>query len=189
MREPASGPDARRLRRRRTHAARPTGSAASSTGRSSSTTPDDAAPIVYLPGYRQGQLRAVEEAPAEIQPIAELQYRGAVFSQVNGKDWTIPAFLQANTYGGLGIEVAADNATQAAIRAGTRAAGFGPGQRLRPPAPLKAAFFNDLLAPDLPRPILEWLDDPVAFQASLLRCRVVGLPRAVPPRLPPRSRR
>lgn len=127
---------------------------------------DDAAPIVYLPGYGKGHLRAVEEAPAEIQPIAELQYRGAVFSQVNGKDWTIPAFLQTSSYGGLGIEVAADNATRAAIRQARAQLGSVRVSRLKGAAPLKAAFFNDLLAPDLPRSILEWLDDPVAFRAG-----------------------
>ena len=127
---------------------------------------DDAAPVIYLPGFGKAQLRAVEEAPAEIQPIAELQYRGAVFSQVNGKDWTLPAFLQASTYGGLGIEVAADNATRAAIRQARVQLASVRVSRLKTSAPLKAGFFNDLLAPDLPRLILEWLDDPVAFKAG-----------------------
>jgi hypothetical protein len=127
---------------------------------------DEAAPIVYLPGYGKAQLRAVEEAPAEIQPIAELQYRGAVFSQGNGKDWTLPAFLQASTYGALGIEVAADNATRTAIRQARVQLASVRVSRLKAAAPLKAAFFNDLLAPDLPRFILEWLDDPVAFKAG-----------------------
>jgi hypothetical protein len=127
---------------------------------------DDAPPVVYLPGYGKGQLRAVEEAPAEIQPIAELQYRGAVFAQVNGKDWTVPAFLQANTYGGLGIEVASDAATRAAIRQSRVQLASVRLARLRSAAPLRSAFFNDLLAPDLPRMVLDWLDDPIAFKAK-----------------------
>jgi hypothetical protein len=127
---------------------------------------DDAAPLIYLPGYGKAQLRAIEEAPAEIQPIAELQYRGAVFSQVNGKDWTIPAFLQAGSYGGLGIEVAADNATRAAIRQAREQLASVRVERLKAGAPLGAGFFNELLAPDLPRLILEWLDDPVVFKAA-----------------------
>ena len=128
--------------------------------------PDDAPPVVYLPGYGKGQLRAVEEAPAEIQPIAELQYRGAVFAQVNGKDWTIPAFLQANNYGGLGIEIGSDNATKAAIRQSSVQLASVRVARLRSAAPLRASFFDELLAPDLPRLILEWLDDPVAFKSA-----------------------
>ena len=127
--------------------------------------PDDVAPVVYLPRYGKSQLRAVEGAPAEIQPIAELQYRGAVFAQVNGKDWTVPAFLQANTYGGLGIEVASDNATRAAIRQSRLQLALVRISQLRSAAPLRASFFNDLLAPDLPRMVLDWLDDPTDFQA------------------------
>jgi hypothetical protein len=126
---------------------------------------DDAPPVVYLPGYGKGQLRAVEEAPAEIQPIAELQYRGAVFAQVNGKDWTVPAFLQANAYGGLGIEVASDAATRAAIRQSRVQLASVRVGRLRSAAPLRSPFFNDLLAPDLPRMVLDWLDDPTAFKS------------------------
>jgi hypothetical protein len=127
---------------------------------------DDAAPVIYLPRFGKAQLRAVEETSNEIQPIAELQYRGAVFSQMNGKDWTLPAFLQAGTYGGLGIEVAADNATRRAIREARVQLASVRVSRLKTSAPLKAGFFNDLLAPDLPRLILEWLDDPTAFKAG-----------------------
>lgn len=125
---------------------------------------DAAAPIVYMPGYGRAHLRAIEEAPDEIQPLAELQYRGAVFSQVNGKDWTLPAFLQASTYGGLGIEVAADNATKSAIRQARVQLASVRVTQLRAATPLKAGFFNQLLAPDLQRLILEWLDDPAAFR-------------------------
>jgi hypothetical protein len=128
--------------------------------------PDDAPLVVYLPGYSKGQLRAVEEAPAVIQPLAELQYRGAIFAQVNGKDWTVPAFLQSNTYGGLGIEVGSDNTTKAAIRKSSVQLASVRVERLRSAAPLRASFFDELLAPDLPRLILEWLDDPIAFKAS-----------------------
>jgi hypothetical protein len=127
---------------------------------------DDEAPVIYLPGYGKTQLRAVEEAPPEIQPIAELQYRGAVFSQQNGKDWTIPAFMQSSTHGGLGLEVAADNSTRAAIRQARAQLTSVRISRLRSAAPLRAAFFEDLLAPDLPRLVLEWLDDPLAFKSS-----------------------
>jgi hypothetical protein len=128
--------------------------------------PDDAPLVVYLPGYSKGHLRAVEEAPAVIQPLAELQYRGAIFAQVNGKDWTVPAFLQSNTYGGLGIEVGSDNTTKAAIRKSSVQLASVRVERLRSAAPLRASFFDELLAPDLPRLILEWLDDPVAFKSA-----------------------
>lgn len=127
---------------------------------------NDGAPVIYLPGHGRAELRAIEESPAEIQPIADLQYRGAVFTQVNGKDWTIPAFLQSTSYGGLGVEVGADGATRTAIRQACHKLGGVRLATLRASAPLRAAFFNELLTPDLPRLILEWLDDPAAFRAT-----------------------
>jgi hypothetical protein len=54
-------------------------------------------------------LRATEECPDELKPLAELQYRGVFWSQVNGKDWTITAFLQTN-HGGLQLKIAKDQA-------------------------------------------------------------------------------
>jgi len=58
-----------------------------------------AVPVIYLPGVSRSTLRATEDCPAELKPLAELQYRGVFWSQVNGKDWTISAFMQTN-YGG-----------------------------------------------------------------------------------------
>src|SRR5262249_36140791 len=53
--------------------------------------PADAIPIVYLPGVSRPTLRATEDCLVELRPLAELQYRGALFSQSNGKDWTLAA--------------------------------------------------------------------------------------------------
>ena len=73
------------------------------------------APVIYLPGISRTDLRAIESCPRALQPLAELQYRGAFWSQVNGKDWTVNAFL-ASKKGGLGCDVAQDNATQEALK-------------------------------------------------------------------------
>ena len=51
--------------------------------------PEKAIPILYLPGVSRQELRAVSECPATLMPLAELQYRGAFWSQVNHKDWTV----------------------------------------------------------------------------------------------------
>ena len=50
----------------------------------SSTCPASAGPTI----------RATEECPGDLKPLAELQYRGVFWSQVNGKDWTLTAFIQ-----------------------------------------------------------------------------------------------
>ena len=72
--------------------------------------PDGAIPIVYLPGISRQELRAIEECPRWLQPLAGLQYRGVLWTHKNGRDWTIAGFLQSAD-GGLGIPVAADSAT------------------------------------------------------------------------------
>jgi len=38
-------------------------------------------PIIYLPGISRATLRATEECPPELKPLAELQYRGVFWSQ------------------------------------------------------------------------------------------------------------
>jgi hypothetical protein len=69
--------------------------------------PGDRTPILYLPGFTRYDLRPVESCPEPLVPLAELQYRGTIWSQLNGKDWTITAFLRSGE-GGLGLDVAQD---------------------------------------------------------------------------------
>lgn len=121
--------------------------------------PEDATPIVYLPGYSRQDIRASEDCPRPLQPLAELQYRGVVWTQKSGRDWTIAAFLQ-NREGGLGIPVGADSETREAMRRALDVLALEPVENLRQKAPLRAAFFNALLTPDDVRSLLLWLDDP-----------------------------
>ncbi|MEI7900478.1 MAG: BREX-1 system phosphatase PglZ type B [bacterium] len=120
--------------------------------------PDSAVPILYLPGVSRADLRAIESCPKELKPLAELQYRGVFFSQLNAKDWTIRAFLQSND-GGLGLDVATDNATLEAMSGAVEALGSTPIDRLRGRR-LEAADFHDIVKPDPERDVLVWLDDP-----------------------------
>lgn len=123
-------------------------------------------PIVYVPGYARSDIRAVQEADERLKPLAELQYRGTIFAQQNGRDWTISAFLQSKA-GGLGIEVADDQATRDAMHRARTELAAQLIDDLRRRAPLRASFFDGLLAPDLDRDVLSWLNDPIAFRASL----------------------
>lgn len=127
---------------------------------------EEPAPVVYLPHYARSDIRAVEEADSRLKPLAELQYRGTIFAQPNGRDWTLAAFLQSKQ-GGLGIEVAEDQATKDALLRARVELAAQPVHELRKRAPLKASFFDGLLAPDLDRDVLQWLDDPVAFRQGL----------------------
>ena len=76
---------------------------------------EDITPILYLPGVSRQDLRAVESCPESLKPLAELQYLGVIWSQINGKDWTILAFLKSDQ-GGLGLDVAKDKATLSAMQ-------------------------------------------------------------------------
>lgn len=123
-------------------------------------------PIVYLPGYARSDIRAVEEADAKLKPLADLQYRGTIFAQQNGRDWTVAAFLQSKL-GGLGVELGEDEATKEALLRARLELAAQPVEELRRRAPLRAPYFDALLEPDLDRDVLAWLSDPAAFQASL----------------------
>src|SRR6185312_386312 len=94
-------------------------------------------PIIYLPGVSRADLRAVEDAPRLLQPLAELQYRGVLWTQKNGKDWTPTAFLLSRD-GGLGIETAGDDATREALQRALRMLAGEPLTRLRVEAPLRS---------------------------------------------------
>jgi hypothetical protein len=72
------------------------------------TIPPDVVPIIYLPGVSRPTLCATEDCPPELRPLAELQYRGVFWSQSNGKDGTIAAFLQSDR-GGLGLDARTDS--------------------------------------------------------------------------------
>ncbi len=71
-------------------------------------------PIFYLPGISREKLRAAEDCPQELAALVELQYRGVTWLHVNGKEWTPYAFLVSN-HGGLGLDVAKDQATLDAL--------------------------------------------------------------------------
>ena len=76
--------------------------------------PEDQIPVIYLPGISRSELRDVVNCPDGLKPLAELQYRGALCSQYNGKDWTVNSFLTSGS-SGLGLDVAQDKSTQDAM--------------------------------------------------------------------------
>ena len=125
--------------------------------------PPDTLPVLYLPGVRRQDLRAVENCPERLKTLAELQYRGAIWSQVNAKDWTISSFLQSKQ-GGLGLDVAQDSETRAAMRLALfrlldERVDLLEGKRL------DRDYFNGLLTSgDPPRDLLLWIDNPAEFR-------------------------
>lgn len=126
--------------------------------------PEDRMPIFYLPGISRQDLRAIESCPDHLKPLAELQYRGVIWSQINAKDWTILAYLKSNQ-GGLGLDVAQDNDARNAMQLALRRL-LDEDVALLKGKRLDKDYFNTLLTGDPIRDLLQWLDQGDAFQAS-----------------------
>ena len=127
--------------------------------------PPDRTPIFYLPGVSRQDLRAIESCPDHLKPLAELQYRGAIWSQINAKDWTILAFLKSDQ-SGLGLDVAQDNETKNAMQLALSRL-LDEDVSLLEGKRLDRDYFNTLLTGGDPiRDLLQWLDQGEAFQAS-----------------------
>jgi PglZ domain len=127
--------------------------------------PKDVAPIFYLPGVSRQDLRAIESCPDYLKPLAELQYRGVIWSQINAKDWTILAFLKSDQ-GGLGLDVAQDSETSNAMK-------MALSQLLDEDIyPIKGKrldkdYFNGLLTGGDPvKDVLLWLNQETEFKNS-----------------------
>lgn len=122
-------------------------------------------PILYLPGISRQDLRAVESCPDPLKPLAELQYRGVIWSQVNAKDWTILAFLKSNQ-GGLGLDVAQDGEAKHAMQLALYVILDEELELLRGKH-LDKDYFNSALSGGDPiRDLLQWLDQGDAFKAA-----------------------
>ena len=128
--------------------------------------PEDVTPILYLPEISRQMVRATGTCPRELQPLAELQYRGVLWTQKNARDWTITAFLQSKE-DGLGLDVGADGASQEALRRSLAKLADQTLSVLRAEAPIRAPFLNSLLHPDEVRRVLDWLSAPEAMRSSV----------------------
>ncbi len=125
---------------------------------------DALVPIIYMPGVSRQQLRAVEDCPPEVRPLVELQYRGTIWNQRNGRDWTVEAFLVSDD-GGLGLNVAGDAATKRAMLGCLSRLATTPIDRLRGKR-LEGEDFNLLMVGDPVRELLNWLSNPKATQSE-----------------------
>ncbi len=126
--------------------------------------PEKTVPILYLPNVSRQLLRSPEECPDEFKPLVELQYRGVVWTQINGKDWTVEAFLVSES-GGLGLDVGRDQATRRAMLGALEALATTPIASLREHK-LEAEDFDKLMVGDTIRDLLTWISDPSECKES-----------------------
>ena len=126
--------------------------------------PEGKTPIVYLPGISRQELRAVQECPDSLKPLVELQYRGVCWTQKNGRDWTVEAFLVSEE-GGLNLDVARDATTRRAMLGALTELATTSIDRLKGKH-LEAEDFNKLFSDDPAKDILLWLSDPDAVKSG-----------------------
>ena len=135
--------------------------------------PKNTVPIIYLPGVSRATLRATEECPNELKPMAELQYRGVIWSQANGKDWTLSAYLQ-NEKGGLGLTVARDQGTGTSLRRAIEKLADISIQDLKAKSltgELNGTYLDSLISDDLVDDLLTWMARPKEARTNWLQGR------------------
>ena len=126
--------------------------------------PDSTTPIVYLPGISRQELRAVQECPDSLKPLVELQYRGVCWTQKNGKDWTVEAFLVSEE-SGLGLDVARDATTRLAMLRALAELATTSIDRLKGKH-LEAEDFDKLFSDDPAKDLLLWMSAPDAVKSE-----------------------
>ena len=112
-------------------------------------------PIIYLPGVAKNDLRNVENAVFNFQPLLEYQYTGTLFIQENGREWSILAFVE-NPIIGLGVTILKDNATKSALKK-TLPSIFQDREVLANKSIIDADYLNNQLFPDIIPTILKWM--------------------------------
>jgi hypothetical protein len=120
-------------------------------------------PILYLPGVGRQILRAAGDCPRDLQPLIELQFRGAVWHQPNGRDWTVLAFLMSEQ--GLGLDIAQDSQTRDAMLRSLARLATEPADALRGHR-LEAEHFDRLVIGEPTRDLLRWMSTPEDFRAQ-----------------------
>ena len=118
-------------------------------------------PIFYLPNVSRQELRAGGDCPPALQPLIELQYRGAVWHQRNGRDWTVEAFLMSED--GVGLDIARDNRTHDAMMRALPLLATEPLASLRTRRS-EADDFDRLTIGDPIRDLLAWMSEPNRFE-------------------------
>ena len=120
--------------------------------------PLERTPIIYLPGVAKQDLRAGEDCLPALMPLVELMFRGTMWLQHNGKDWTATAFL-TTTKEKIALDIAADHSTLEALSRALREVFTTPLVRLTGKR-LESEDFDKMLSDDPVRELLRWLSEP-----------------------------
>jgi hypothetical protein len=128
--------------------------------------PKGKTPILYLPGVSRQELRAGTQCPWELQPLVELLYRGTVWAQKNGRDWTVEAMLVSKESPALGLDVSGTANTKLSMMASLAVLAITPVSKLQGRR-LEAEDFDRLMIGDNPRDLLRWMSNPQEVRAEM----------------------
>jgi hypothetical protein len=128
--------------------------------------PKGKTPILYLPGVSRQELRAGTQCPWELQPLVELLYRGAVWAQKNGRDWTVEAMLVSKENPALALDVSGTANTKLSMMASLAVLAITPVSKLEGRR-LEAEDFDRLMIGDHPRDLLRWMSNPKEVRAEM----------------------
>ncbi|MCA9126645.1 MAG: BREX-1 system phosphatase PglZ type B [Planctomycetales bacterium] len=128
--------------------------------------PKGKTPILYLPGVGRQELRAGTQCPWELQPLVELLYRGTVWAQKNGRDWTVEAMLVSKESPALGLDVSGTANTKLSMMASLAVLAITPVSKLEGRR-LEAEDFDRLMIGDHPRDLLRWMSNPQEVRAEM----------------------
>ncbi len=128
--------------------------------------PKGKTPILYLPGVSRQELRAGTQCPWELQPLVELLYRGTVWAQKNGRDWTVEAMLVSKESPALGLDVSGTTSTRLSMMASLQVLAITPVSKLEGRR-LEAEDFDRLMIGDHPRDLLRWISNPKDVRAEM----------------------
>lgn len=115
-------------------------------------------PVLYLPGISRAMFRGAAGFPANAKHLYALQFQGCFWQQANHKDWTPSAFLSSSE-GGLGLDLARDQATLQALTDQLVNVLDCTVHDLRGRR-LEATDFNTISAADPVKLVLQWMSSP-----------------------------
>ncbi|WP_181308261.1 BREX-1 system phosphatase PglZ type B [Rufibacter sp. XAAS-G3-1] len=125
----------------------------------------DETPIIYLPGISKSDLKNSADDNLALQPLLEYLYTGNIWTQENGKEWTLLAFLQ-NKQAGLGIKTAQDTPTKDALKKALPSI-FNEEHALYNKPVIDADYLHSILFPDVVPNIVKWLNEGDTFLNGL----------------------
>lgn len=115
-------------------------------------------PVIYLPGVSRQHFRSASGFPEIAKHLFPLQFLGRFWTQENGKDWTLSAFMTSEN-GGLGLELARDKSTEEALAEQIETLLAVEIEELLG-RKIEAGDLNELGAGDGVKLLLEWIENP-----------------------------